>query len=126
MEPSKTRAITDWPIPRDIHEIRSFIGLANYYSCYVDNYASICLPLFSLFTKNSPWEWTNTHTAAFNGLKAALTAAPVLLPFNPSAQSVLVTDTSKFALGATLLQYVLGELRPIAFYSRKLTAAEVN
>eukprot|EP00961_Rhodomonas_salina_P254694 3441842-Rhodomonas_salina.1 len=42
--PSKTKAITDWPIPVDIHELRSFIGLANYYCCYVENYAGIYLP----------------------------------------------------------------------------------
>ena len=126
MEPSKTKAITDWPTPVDIHELHSFIGLANYYSSYVENYAGICLPLFSLFKKDEPWLWTEAHTSAFNTLKTALTSSPVLLPYDPEAQSVLITDASKYAIGATLMQEIKGELRPIAFYSRKLIAAEIN
>eukprot|EP00961_Rhodomonas_salina_P070735 949929-Rhodomonas_salina.1 len=126
MEPSKTKAITDWPKPRDIHELHSFIGLANYYCCYIDNYTGICLPLFPLFVKNAPWEWTEAHTTVFKGLKSALTSAPVLLPFYPNAQSIVVTDASKFAIRATLLQIINCEHSPIAFYSRKLIAAEIN
>ncbi len=126
MEPTKTTAITEWPLPQDIHELRSFIGLANYYRRYVENYAGICLPLFSLFKKGSPWLWTEAHTLAFESLKDALTRAPVLLPFNPDAQSILVTDASKFAIGAALTQQVEGTPRPVAFYSRKLLPAEVN
>eukprot|EP00961_Rhodomonas_salina_P180648 2438220-Rhodomonas_salina.1 len=106
MEPSKTKAITDWPIPVDIHELSSFIGLANYYRCYVENYAGICLPLFSLLKKDEPWLWTEAHTSAFNALKTALTSSPVLLPYDPEAQSVLITDASKYAIGATLMQEI--------------------
>eukprot|EP00961_Rhodomonas_salina_P238046 3217286-Rhodomonas_salina.1 len=53
-------------------------------------------------------QWTDAHTTAFEGLKAALTSAPVLLPFDPNAQSVVVTDASNFAVSTTLLQIVNG------------------
>ena len=123
MDPTKTKAITDWPIPQDIHELHSFIEPANYYHRYVENYAGICLPLFTLFTKDAPWEWTDEHLAAFNSLKHALTTAPVLQPFNPDAETVLVTDASKFALGATLLQMTDLGYSPVAFYSRNFINA---
>eukprot|EP00961_Rhodomonas_salina_P166425 2242768-Rhodomonas_salina.1 len=108
MEPRKTKAITDWPNPVDIHELQSFIGLANYYCSYVENYAGICLlvPLFSLFKKDKPWLWTEAHTSAFNTLKTALTSSPVLLPYDPEAQSVLITDASKYAISTTLMQEI--------------------
>ena len=126
MDPTKTKAITDWPIPQDIHDLRSFIGLANYYRRYIENYAKICLPLFNLFAKDTPWVWTPTHSRALSSLKTALTSAPVLQPFNPNAQSIIITDASKFALGATLMQESSTGPRPIAFYSRKYIPAEVN
>jgi hypothetical protein len=126
MDPNKTSAITNWPEPQDIHELRSFIGLANYYRRFVENYADICHPLFSLFTKDTPWNWTPAHAKAFTSLKSALTSAPVLLPYHPDADTVLVTDASKFAIGAALLQTVHGIQRPVAFYSRKMIAAEIN
>jgi hypothetical protein len=126
MEPSKTKAINDWPEPCDIHELRSFLGLANYYRRFVENYAELCLPLFSLFKKGTPFEWTDAHTLSFSSLKTALTSAPVLEPYNPEAQHVLVTDASKSACGAALMQDSGNGLHPVAFYSRKFIAAECN
>ncbi len=126
VDPSKTDAIRKWPYPNDVHELRSFLGLANYYRRYVENYAEICLPMFPLLAKDTPFVWTETHSLAFNTLKHKLTTAPVLKPFNPSLDPILVTDASKFALGATLMQDDGSGPRPIAFYSRKFIPAEIN
>eukprot|EP00961_Rhodomonas_salina_P167620 2259117-Rhodomonas_salina.3 len=76
--------------------------------------------------KNKQWEWTEAHTDTFNALKAALTSTPVLVPFDPEAQSVFVTDTSKFAIGTALFQVINVKHCPVAYYSRKLIPAEIN
>eukprot|EP00961_Rhodomonas_salina_P131460 1769175-Rhodomonas_salina.4 len=58
-------------------------------------------------------------------LKAALISAPVLIPYNPNAKTtVLITDASRFASGATLMQGKGDEMRPLSFYSRKVSKAE--
>ena len=126
VDSNKTDAIRDWPTPLDIHELRSFLGLANYYRRYVEFYAEICLPLFPLLSKDTPYVWTDDHTLAFETLKTKLTTAPVLQPYNPHTRPVLVTDASKFALGATLMQDSGNGLKPVAFYSRKFIPAEIN
>ena len=79
-----------------------------------------------LLQKGTPFEWTDAHTLSFSSLKTALTSAPVLEPYNPEAQHVLVTDASKSACGAALMQDSGNGLHPVAFYSRKFIAAECN
>jgi hypothetical protein len=73
--------------------------------------------------KDQPWDWTPNHASSFEALKSALTTAPVLQAFHPEAQSILISDASKFAIGAALVQVIDGEQRQVAFYSRKLIAA---
>jgi hypothetical protein len=89
-------------------------------------YAEICLPLFPLLSKDTPYLWTDAHTHAFETLKTKLTTAPVLQPYNPNTRPILITDASKFALGAALMQDSGDGLKPVAFYSRKFIPAEIN
>ena len=127
-DPQKTRVIAEWPTPRDVHDLRSFLGLANYYRRFIPSYSELALPLFPLLAKGTSWTWGDPQVAAFNQIKAALICAPVLKQYNPDAKiSRVVTDASKFALGGVLMQ---GEdeqsLHPVAFYSRKFSSAECN
>jgi hypothetical protein len=59
MDPMKIRVIEDWEEPRTIHEVRSFLGLANYYRKFVEGYSNILTPLSDLLKKNKPWSWMN-------------------------------------------------------------------
>mmetsp|Transcript_60919 Transcript_60919/g.125512 ORF Transcript_60919/g.125512 Transcript_60919/m.125512 type:complete len:1332 (-) Transcript_60919:1893-5888(-) len=131
VDPAKTAAIEQWPTPTDAHELRSFLGLANYYRRFINGFAEICLPLFPLLAKGALWVWDAPHTASFDMLKDCLTHAPVLACYqdptnNPALRTVLVTDASAFALGGVLMQGEGANLFPVAFYSRKFSSAERN
>jgi hypothetical protein len=127
-DPAKISTITEWPPPKDEHDLRSFLGLASYYRRFIDGFARLALPLFPLLSSTSKWKWTEACQASFDSLKRALTTAPVLQPFNSNAKyTVIDSDSSAFAIAATLLQ---GEdetrLHPVAYYSRKMSKAERN
>ena len=126
MEPSKVDAVFKWPQPKNIHEIRSFLGLAGYYRRFVRDFSKIASPLSTLLHKNTPWQWTSAQEQAFNQLKMAVTTAPVLIIPNPTVAYALVTDASGFAIGAALCQDHGKGLQPCAYKSRKMNDHEKN
>lgn len=125
-DPIKTKAVQEWPVPKDVHELRAFLGLANYYRRFVHHYSHIAVPLTQLLHKEIPWLWTTKHQIAFETLKQHLVKAPILRLFDPNLPTRLQTDSSDFALGATLLQLSQNEWLPIAYESRKLNTHELN
>lgn len=129
VDPRKVQAVQSWPVPQDIHQLRSFLGLANYFRKFIQGYSSLVRPLTDLLRSeaNVSKDWSPAAQAAFEGVKWALTHAPVLvLPdFNAvhtSKPFEVVADASLHGVGAVLLQGG----RPIAFESKKFTPAESN
>ena len=126
-DPEKTAAVRDWGRPRDVSEVRSFLGLAGYYQKFIRGFAAISTPLSDLTRSDVPWSWKEPQEKAFVELKRCLTSAPVLLIPDPHKDFTLETDASGFAIGAVLSQEDdKGQLRPVTFISRKLQAAELN
>lgn len=123
---SKTKVIQEWKTPTDVDQLRSFLGLANFYGKFVKEYAYITSPLYDLLKKEVPFKWTETHDKAFSNIKTALSSPPVLICPDPSKPYTLHTDASDTTYGAVLSQEVSGELKPIAFMSRKMKDAELN
>jgi hypothetical protein len=109
-------------LKKDVHKVRSFLGLANYFRRFLQGYSKMVVPLTDLTRKNKPWEWTKECQEAFEKVKYALTNAPVLAPPELGKPSETVSDASGVGLGAVLLQ----DGRPVAFKSRKLSPAEQN
>jgi reverse transcriptase-like protein/integrase-like protein len=126
MEPSKVDAVLKWPAPKNIHELRSFLGLAGYYRRFVKNYSMIGSPLTSLLRKDTKYVWKSEHDQAFNELKHAVSSAPILIIPNPHLSYTVITDASGFAIGAALCQDHGHGLQPCAFMSRKMNEAERN
>ena len=121
------RAIQEWPTPSSQKEIQQFLGLAQFYQQYVDNFAAIALPLTNLLANDTEFLWTQDQDQAFMDLKAALCSAPVLRIFDPTLRTTVETDASGFAMGAVLFQTdEHGISRPVAFTSKKLSPAERN
>lgn len=106
------------------NELKSFLGLVNYYRMFIKNASSILSPLHDLLQKNSTWCWTPEHEKAVTAIKQALTSDNTLAHFNPDAKIILTIDASPTGLGAILSQVEGGIERPVAFMSRSLTAAE--
>ena len=77
-DPSKVSKILDWPIPRNVSELRSFLGLASYYRRFIKDFAKIAVPLHRLTEKNKPFVWSESCLEAFNELKRELTNHPIL------------------------------------------------
>ncbi|GBG62862.1 hypothetical protein CBR_g34233 [Chara braunii] len=91
-EDSKIAAIRDWSMPRTLTELRSFLGLPNYYRKFVRNFSTIAAPLRKLLKKEAIWQWDKDYTSALKKLKRALIEYPVLKVVDPSLLFVVTTD----------------------------------
>ena len=125
-DPEKTRAVQDFPPPQSLKQLRSFMGLANYYRRFIRGYAQIATPLHKLTHKNAVFTWSSECQQAFVTLKAALVTAPVLQFPVFDRPFILHTDASNWAVGAVLCQEHEGREHVIAYYSRQLTKAECH
>jgi transposase InsO family protein len=126
-DPKKVAAVTEWPTPGTVREVRGFLGLTGYYRRFIQHYAQKAYPLTELTKENVKWRWRDdVENQAFEKLKQALVSAPVLATPDPSLPYEVYTDASKFALGAVLLQNQGKGLQPVAYLSRKLSPTECN
>ncbi len=127
MSEDKVKAIVEWPVPRKVKDVQSFLGFANFYRRFIYNYSDIVVPLTRLTRKNTEWLWTTACQEAFEKLKWAFTHAPILVHWEPNLPLIVETDASDYALAA-ILSIVLsdGSIHPVAFLSRTFQAAELN
>ncbi|MBW0591869.1 hypothetical protein O181_131584 [Austropuccinia psidii MF-1] len=126
MDSSKVQQILNWPQPKNIKALQSFLGFANFYHCFIKNYSKKISALTSLLKKDSPFIFNEEALSQFQILKEAFTTAPILSHFNPSLPTIVETDASDYALGAVLSQVNDSGKHPIAFDSCKLLPAELN
>ncbi|XP_028042295.1 uncharacterized protein K02A2.6-like [Bombyx mandarina] len=123
--PDKIKAILKAPAPTNVSQLRSFLGLVNYYRNFVPNASCILGPLYELLKKETKWRWSKLHDKAFNEIKKMLASDNVLAHFNPNANIILTVDASPNGLGAILSQVSSdGQEKPISFASRTLNDAE--
>ena len=126
-DPEKIRAVSDWPTPTDVKELRKFLGLATYLHKYAKNYAEMSLPLSHLLKKDVTWDWSRKSDQAFNAIKQSLMSAPVLAIANTDRPFYVVCDASDFAIGCALMQRDQDDAeRVICYHSRQLKPAERN
>ena len=127
MSPDKVRAITDWPTPRKVKDIQSFLGFCNFYRRFIPNYADITIPLTLLTHSKVRWEWGNSAQQAFDTLKEAFTNQTILAHWSPGLPLTVETDASDYAIASIIsITEEDGEVRPIAFRSRALGHSELN
>ena len=126
-DPEKLRAITSYPIPRDVKELRQFLGLANYYRRFIEGYSVIAEPLHKLTRKSAAgYKWTDECGRAFLALQQRLVSPPILAYPQFAHKFTLATDASDSALGGILSQVINGQERVISYWSRQLNKAERN
>jgi hypothetical protein len=123
----KVKAISDWPAPTCVKDLRKWLGLANYLHKYTRNYAAIVRPLTQLLRKDVEWQWTKDHQESFDTVKQSLREAPILMLPDYTKPFHVVCDASQFAIGCALMQHDdEGRERVAAYESRQLQAAELN
>jgi hypothetical protein len=120
VDPSKIVAIHDWPVPKTVSDVRSFLGLANYFRKFVQGFSNLARPLALLTRNDRLWSWDTAEQASFDGLKRALVSTPVLRMPDMDQEFVVIADACDYGLGAVLLQ----DNHPVAFWSRTMNDAE--
>jgi len=109
MSEKKVESILNWRAPRSVKDVQIFIGLANFYQGFMENFSKVCKPITdTLKTKGGKhlWFWGEEQDKAFEELKRRFTSAPILAHFYPDQRTVIETDASDFALGCILSQYL--------------------
>ena len=124
--PDKVTAVKEFPVPISMKELRSFLGLANYYRRFIKDYSKITCVLTRLLQKNVEYKWTAECQSAFDELKERLTQAPVLAFADYSLQFILTTDASDSGIGGVLSQCFDNVEKPVMFLSRTLNQHEKN
>ncbi|XP_057202332.1 uncharacterized protein K02A2.6 [Triplophysa rosa] len=123
----KLKAVAEAPQPKDISQLRSFLGFVNYYNRFLPNLANVLHPLHALLRTGKKWMWTKQCERAFQEAKKLVMSDTVLTHFDPHKPVKLACDASPYGIGAVLSHVMSdGTERPIAFASRSLSAAESN
>ena len=134
--PKKIEAVTKWPTPKTVYDVRSFLGFVGYYRRFIKNFSKITKPIREVITglenqskraaKKTYIEWTDTAESAFEALKTMCVSTPILAYPNYQLPFILHTDSSTDGLGAVLYQKQDGKQRVIAYASRSVSKAESN
>ena len=98
----QTRAIASMPSPQDVSQLRSFLGMVQYFSRFLPNLATTLSPLHRRLTKGVTWSWGSAEETAFQTVKKQLMSDRVLMSFNPSFSVVVACDSSAYGIGAVL------------------------
>ena len=114
--------VVEWKPPRNVKEVRSFLGLSGYYRRSVKAFSMIAAPMTRLLQKNVKYKWSEKCQRSFNKLKAFLTEAPVLTQPTCSKEYVIFSDASLNGHGCVLMQ----EGKVVAYASRQLKLHEKN
>ena len=123
--PEKVKAIREAPTPRNVGELRSWLGLVGYYGKFIPQLSEKLKPLNLLLHKDTRWAWTEACEKAFQQTKEALSGRRVLAHYDPKQALKIATDASAYGIGAVLSQVdENGTEKPVYFASRTLTDRE--
>jgi hypothetical protein len=122
VDPEKIEAIREWSMPKNVIEVRSFMGLAGYYRRFIEGFSKIAHPITSLQRKGVKFQWTLDCKKSFQHLKQLLTSAPILRIADPTEDFIVCTNACNEGLGGVLSQNGV----VICYESRKLKDHERN
>lgn len=124
--PNKTKSILEAPRPKNVDDVRKFLGLVTYYSKFIPNISTITYPIRELLQKKKKFLWSSQCEAAFIRLKNEIASDRILVPYDPSIPVTVACDASPTGVAGVLSHIVNGIEKPVAFVSRSLSIAEQN
>ena len=122
----KLDALINAPRPKNKSELKSLLGLVNYYGRFVHRLSEICYPLNQLLKMKNPWDWNVECEDAYSKIKQIVCSDSILVHYDEKKPLYVGADASPYGLGAVLYHKIDGVERPIYFASRTLQPAEVN
>nr|VZI00654.1 unnamed protein product [Spirometra erinaceieuropaei] len=126
-DPESIRAIQRMPAPKNVSQLRSFLGLISYYSAFLPSLHDVRAPLNRLLQKDAPWCWSPDCEKAFAQLKSMLSSDLLLTHYDPTLPIVVTADASNHGVGAVISHtFTDGSKKAIMHASRTLTPAEKN
>ena len=126
-QPEKVDALQGWKTPFTTpKQVKSFLGAFAWHQGYIAHFATLAAPLFALTSVKKDFQWTEECEDAVRRLKEAMNSAPVLVRWQTTLPTRVVTDASKVGVGAALEQLHPEGWRPVAFWSRKLRDPETR
>ena len=124
MNQEKVKAILEWPEPKTVKGVRSFLGLANFYQRFIKDYMKVARPLHDLTKKENPFRWEESQQVVFDTLKLHFTMAPILAFPDIDCVFCLESDTSDYATGVVLSIEKEGIWHPVPFSSHSMMPQE--
>ena len=111
--------------PQNVTQLKSFLGLINYYHRFLPNLSSVLYPLHQLLKNDTPWEWDDGCERSFEEVKKQLASKNILVPYDPNLPIRLASDASAYGVGAVLSHIMPdGSEKPIAFASKSLAKSQ--
>ena len=125
VDPQKIKSVLDWPTPKCVEEVHSFVGLCSYYRSFIEDFSKIVEPMQRIIASKK-FKWEKEQAESFARMKNLLTNAPILALPSKEGTYILDTDASYGAIGAVLSQEQNGTERVLAYASNKLTKTQRN
>jgi len=127
IEKEKVEGVLSWPQPKNVKDVRKFLGLANYYRRFIKDFSRVARPINMLTRKDEKWTWGDSQQKAFEELKQIFTTKPVLAAPDLDKKFRVEADASNYATRGVLLMKCSDEKwRPVAFISQSLSDTEQN
>ena len=124
--PDKVFAVVDMPPPKNVDEVRTFLGMVNHLGKFAEHLANKTKPIRDLAKTGTEWYWGPAEQRAFEEVKKTLAHAPILSLYDSNKETKISADASSYGLGAVLLQLHYGSWKPVTFISRALTPTETR
>ena len=127
MEEEKVDRVLSWPEPKNVKDVRKFLGLANYYRRFIKDFAQVARSINILTRKDVKWQWGVEQQKAFDELKRVFTMKPVLAALDLDKEFRVEADASNYATREVLSMKCSDEVwRPVAFISKSFSDTERN
>lgn len=127
VSPRRVQALQALPVPKNLKDLRHFMGIANYMRRFINNFARVCKPLSAMMSDKVPFHFGQEQKESFEAIKEALVNAPVLRSVDYTKDLYLRTDASKQGVGAYIFQYDKdGSELPVVYVSKAFDTTQAN